>query len=54
MEPIIAEQKSISRREMPEVFMMAPARMNRGMAISGKLVAPWYMSIATLGRLAPP
>ena len=38
--PISAAVKSISRREMPPVFMRAPARMKSGIAISGKLVAP--------------
>ena len=41
IQPSSALQKSISRCEMPEVFMIAPARMNSGIAISGKLVAPW-------------
>jgi hypothetical protein len=41
IQPSSAVQKSISFCEMPEVFMMAPARMNRGIAMSGKLVAPW-------------
>ncbi|MNC90884.1 hypothetical protein D3C83_70380 [compost metagenome] len=34
--------------------MSAPARMKSGMAISGKLVAPWYITIARLGRLSVP
>ena len=38
--PISAETKAISRVEMPPVFISAPARMNSGIAISGKLVAP--------------
>ena len=40
MNPSSAEAKLIRRLEMPEEFMMAPARMNSGIAISGKLVAP--------------
>ncbi len=31
---------AISRREIPDAFMIAPARMKSGMASSGKLVAP--------------
>ena len=38
--PNNAEAKAIRRCEMPEAFMIAPARMKSGMAISGKLVAP--------------
>ncbi len=41
IQPSSAVQKSMSFREMPEVFMIAPARMKSGIAISGKLVAPW-------------
>ena len=33
MKPSIAEAKAISRREMPEAFMIAPARMNSGIAM---------------------
>ena len=39
-QPTSAWQKSISRCEIPEVFMIAAARMKSGIAISGKLVAP--------------
>ena len=49
MKPTSEEAKSISRREMPPAFMMAPARMNIGIAIKGKLRAPSYMVSATLG-----
>ena len=45
--PISAETKLISRTEMPEVFIRLPARMNSGMAISGKDVAPVYSVMAT-------
>ena len=41
IQPTSAWQKSISRCEIPEVFMIAAARMNSGIAMSGKLVAPW-------------
>ena len=39
--PTSAWQKSISRCEIPEVFMIAAERMNSGIAMSGKLVAHW-------------
>ncbi len=38
--PNSAEAKAISRREIPDAFMMAPARMKSGMAMRGKVVAP--------------
>ncbi len=38
--PMMADAKAMSRCEMPEAFMIAPARMNSGIAIRGKLVAP--------------
>src|SRR5947207_8564212 len=40
MKPRIDEAKAMSRREMPEAFMIAPARMKSGIAMSGKLSAP--------------
>ena len=46
--PISAETKSISRCVMPEAFMMAPASTNIGIAMSENLVAPLYMSSATV------
>src|SRR6266403_4333913 len=52
--PKMAEESAIRRREMPEAFMIAPARMKRGIAISGKLVAPVYNVIATFGSVAVP
>ena len=51
MKPTKAEAKAISRREMPEVFMIAPAMMKSGMARSGKLVAPSNITMATLGKI---
>src|SRR2546427_2818660 len=45
--PKMAEESAISRREMPEAFMIAPAKTNSGMAMSGKLVAPVYMTMGT-------
>ena len=41
IQPTSAPQKSIRRCVMPELFMIAPARMKSGIAMSGKLVAPW-------------
>src|SRR5690554_7437420 len=38
--PTMALTRLISRLDRPEVFIRAPAKMNSGMAISGKLVAP--------------
>ena len=35
MNPTMAEANAIRRRLIPEAFMIAPARMNSGMAISG-------------------
>src|SRR5438093_13576666 len=45
--PSRAEESAISRREMPDAFMIAPAKTNSGMAMSGKLVAPVYMTMGT-------
>src|SRR5581483_2335393 len=44
MKPSSAEANAISRRDMPSAFMIAPARQNSGIAISGKLVDPWSMT----------
>jgi hypothetical protein len=41
MKPTRALQKLINLTERPAVFMSWPARMNSGMAINGKLSAPW-------------
>ena len=40
IQPNTDDAKAISRREIPDAFMIAPARMNSGIASSGKLVAP--------------
>src|SRR6266567_4262062 len=48
------EANAINRREMPDAFMIAPARMNSGIASSGKLVAPLYATIARFGRMPRP
>src|SRR5437870_11210503 len=52
--PNTAEESAISLREMPDAFMIAPARMKRGMAISGKLVEPVYMTSGTFASAAMP
>jgi hypothetical protein len=52
--PSSAEAKAISRRDRPEEFMIAPAKMNSGIANKGKLVAPSNMTRATLGSMAGP
>ena len=44
--PTKAEAKAIKRLEIPDVFMIAPAKINNGIAINGKFVAPTYMTIA--------
>src|SRR2546429_8930676 len=41
--PSNADDSAISRREIPDAFMIAPARMKSGIAMSGKLVAPVYI-----------
>src|SRR5690606_28427846 len=45
---------AINRCEIPEAFMMAPARMNSGIASSGKFVAPLKVTSATLGSVSNP
>src|SRR5438105_12484923 len=40
MKPRIDAAKAMRRREIPEAFMIAPARMKSGTAISGKFSAP--------------
>jgi len=49
MKPSSAVAKAIRRDEIPEAFMIAPARMNSGIASSGKLVAALY---TTMGRFS--
>ena len=46
--------KAISRRDRLDEFMIAPARMKSGIASSGKLVAPLYMTIAALSSASKP
>src|SRR5437763_3619976 len=48
------DANAINRREMPDAFMIAPARMKSGIASRGKLVAPLYATIARLGRMPKP
>jgi hypothetical protein len=40
IQPKTADANAIRRCEMPDAFMIAPARMNSGIASRGKLVAP--------------
>ncbi len=54
MKPNSADAKAISRRDRLDEFMMAPARMNSGMASSGKLVAPPNMVMAALSSDSMP
>ena len=54
MKPKTAEAKSTSRCEIPDAFMIAPARMKRGMAIRGKPVAPENMTRPTFGNMPNP
>ena len=54
MKPSMAEARAIRRWEMPLAFMIAPARMNMGIAKSGKLVAPSYMTRAVLSSMPGP
>src|SRR5205085_3060802 len=54
IQPRSAEESAMSRREIPEAFMIAPARMKSGMAMSGKLVAPEYMASGALASAEKP
>ncbi len=54
MNPTMAEANAIRRRLIPEAFMIAPARMNSGMAISGNEVAPSNMTRAAFGSAPTP
>ena len=44
--PTKAEAKAINLLEIPELFIIAPAKINKGIAIKGKLVEPTYITIA--------
>ena len=54
MKPKIAEAKAISRRESDDTFMIDPARMNSGIASSGKLEAPSNMTSAVFTSICGP
>jgi hypothetical protein len=41
--PTKAEAKAINLLEIPEVFIIAPAKINKGIAIRGKFLAPLYI-----------
>ena len=49
IKPISAEANAISLREIPPVFIMAPAKINNGMARRGNFVAPSNITSATFG-----
>ncbi len=52
--PTSAEAKAISRCEIPEAFMIAPASTNSGIAMSGNLVVPENNTSAMLGTASNP
>ena len=54
MKPTIAIARSISRCVIEDEFMIAPARMNIGIASSGKLVAPSNITSARFGSIWAP
>ena len=54
MNPTSATARSISRCVIDDEFMIAPARMNIGIASSGKLVAPSNMTSARFGSMWEP
>ena len=54
MNPNTADAKATSRREIPDRFMIAPARMKSGIAIRGNLVAPENIRRPALGSVSTP
>ncbi len=52
--PNRALPKAISRRDRLDEFMIAPARMKSGIASSGKLVVPVYITSAELSNESKP
>src|SRR5438874_5397234 len=54
MKPRSAEESAMSLREIPDAFMIAPARMKSGMAMRGKLVAPEYMASGAFASAETP
>ena len=50
MNPNTADANAMSRCEMPDEFMIAPARMKSGIAINGNEVAPLNRTSAALGQ----
>src|SRR5581483_10635506 len=48
------DQDRAQRRDIDEAFMIAPDRMNRGIASSGKLEAPSYITSARFGSICGP
>src|SRR6185437_12712853 len=54
IQPNTDEANAIRRREIPDAFMIEPARMKSGIASSGKLVAPLYVTTARFGSTSRP
>ena len=54
IKPKHAEAKAISRRESDDTFMIEPAKMNSGIASSGKLEAPSNISSAEFTSMCGP
>jgi len=52
--PTKAEAKAINLLEIPELFIIAPAKINKGIAIKGKLVEPTYITIAVSIKKSDP
>ena len=52
--PTKAEAKLIKRLEIPEVFIIAPAKINKGIAINGKFIDPSNITMAaSIKKLVP-
>ena len=49
-----ADARLIKRLEIPDEFMMAPAKINNGIANKGNFVAPLNITMAIFGRLSNP
>jgi len=54
IKPTSAEAKAINLLEIPELFIMAPAKINKGIAINGKLFDPLYIARAVLTKYCGP
>ena len=52
--PTKAEAKAINLREIPELFIIAPAKINKGIAINGKFIDPSNITMAvSIKKLVP-